>query len=126
MGRWQDIRFAARLIAERPSFTSVVVLVLPFALGVHTAALPRVTPTRLRGLLSDEPEKIISLGAIDSRGRNQASSLLDYEDWLRMQHSFEGISASLGAPMNVSEPGRPAEQFTGTYQTSNTFTLIRQ
>ena len=126
MGIWHDIRFAARLIAKEPWFTSVVVLVLAFGLGVNTAVFTIVNATLLRGLPFDEPEKIISLSAIDSRGRNQATSLLDYEDWLRMQHSFEGISASLGAPMNVSEPGRPAEQFTGTYQTSNTFTLIRQ
>jgi putative ABC transport system permease protein len=126
MGIWQDIRFAARLIAKEPWFTSVVVLVLAFGLGVNTAVFTIVNATLLRGLPFDEPEKIISLSAIDSRGRNQASSLLDYEDWLRIQRSFEGISASLGAPMNVSEPGRAAEQFSGTYQTSNTFTLIRQ
>ena len=108
MGIWQDIRFAARLIAKEPWFTSVVVLVLAFGLGVNTAVFTIVNATLLRGLPFDEPEKIISLSAIDSRGRNQSTSFLDYEDWLRMQHSFEGVSASLGAPMNVSEPGRPA------------------
>ena len=37
MGIWQDIRFAFRLIAKEPWFTSVVVLVLAFGLGVNTA-----------------------------------------------------------------------------------------
>src|SRR5258708_38930762 len=116
MGIWQDIRFAVRLIAKEPWFTSVVVLVLAFGLGVNTAVFTIVNATLLRGLPFDEPEQVISLSAIDSRGRNHASSLLDYEDWLRMQHSFEGISASAGAPMNVSDPGRAALPLTVTSQ----------
>src|SRR5262245_65136964 len=89
MGIWQDIRFAARLIAKEPWFTSVVVLVLAFGLGVNTAVFTIVNATLLRGLPFDEPEKIISLSAVDSRGRNQSTS--DRKS-TRLNSSHLGIS----------------------------------
>src|SRR5205823_2287097 len=84
-GIWQDVRFAARLLAKEPWFTTVVVLVLAFGLGVNTAVFTFVNAALLRSLPFDDPDRIISIGAIDNRGRNLNVSLPDLQDFRTAQ-----------------------------------------
>src|SRR5262249_46241486 len=80
----------------------------------------------IRGLPFDEPDRIIALGMTDARNRQLGVSRLDFLDWREQARSFSGQSMVISSPMNVSDEGRPAEQFSGTYQSSNLFSLIGQ
>jgi predicted permease len=53
-------------------------------------------------------------------------SRLDLDDIREASPSYQGVSAVLGAPMNVSDEGLAAEQFDGTYVSANLFQLLRQ
>ena len=123
---WQDLRFAGRLLIKERWFTAVVVVALALGLGVNTAVFTFVNATLIRGLPFDDPDRIVSLGTMDTRGRQLGVSKLDFDDWRDTARSFTGLSEFVGAPMNVSEEGRAPEQFSGTYGSASTFQLIGQ
>ena len=81
MGLWQDVRFACRLLVKDPWFTGVATLALALGLGVCTAVFTFVNAALIRGLPFDDPDRIVSLGSMDARGRNLGISRDDFRDW---------------------------------------------
>ena len=126
MGLWQDVRFACRLLVKDPWFTGVATLALALGLGVCTAVFTFVNAALIRGLPFDDPDRIVSLGSMDARGRNLGISRDDFRDWNEGSKSFSGLAIFLGAPMNISEDAVAAEQVQGTYGSANLFQLIGQ
>jgi predicted permease len=126
MGVWDDVRFAGRLLLKERWFTAVAAVALALGIGVNTAVFTLVNAILIRGLPFDQPDRIVSLGTIDGRGRQLGMSKLDLEDWRTASRTLKNIGMFLGAPMNLSEEGLAPEQFTGTYTSANLFELIGQ
>ena len=126
MGLWQDVRFAVRLLVKDKWFTAVAAVALALGIGVNNAVFTLVNAVLIRGLPFDDPDRIISIGMTDARGRQLGVSRLDVIDWRAQSQSFSDWSLVLGSPMNVSDEGRPAEQFQGTYESANLFKVIGQ
>src|SRR5262245_10169 len=122
----QDLKFAVRLLIKDKWFTLVAAVALALGIGVNSAVFTFVNAVLIRGLPFDDPDRIIAVGMIDTRGRQFGVSRLDFNDWRDQQRSFSGLSIMQGSPMNVSDEGRPAEQYQGTYQSSNLFDIIGQ
>jgi putative ABC transport system permease protein len=121
---WQDVRFALRLLIKDKWFTLVAATALALGIGVNNAVFTFVNAVLIRGLPFDDPDRIISIGMTDTRARQLGVSRLDFADWREQARSFAGLSIIQGSPMNVSDEGRPAEQFQGTYQSANLFQII--
>jgi predicted permease len=126
MGLWQDVRFAARLFVKEGGFTAAVVLILALGLGINTAVFTIVNTILLRGVPYADADRLVALGTIDARAREGGLSWLDFQDLRSTTRTLEGITAAVGAPMNFSEEGRPADQYPGIYISANVFRLIRQ
>ena len=122
----QDVRFAVRLLIKDKWFTTVAVVALALGIGVNNAVFTFVNAVLIRGLPFDDPDRIISIGMTDARARQLGVSRLDFLDWREQSRSFSDLSLVLGSPMNVSDEGRPAEQFQGTYESANLFRSIGQ
>jgi putative ABC transport system permease protein len=122
----QDVRFALRLLIKDRWFTAVAAVALALGIGVNSTVFTLVNAVLIRGLPFDNPDRIISIGMTDARGRQMGVSRLDFIDWRDSARSFAGLTLLQGAPMNVSEEGRAAEQFQGTYASVNMFQLIGQ
>jgi predicted permease len=114
------------LLLKERWFTAVVIGVLALGLAVNTAVFTLVNAVLIRDLPFDKPDLIVSMGMVDNRGRNSGVSWADFQDWRDAARSFEGMSAMISAPMNVSDDERAAEQFSGVYNSANTFSLVRQ
>src|SRR5579871_2359154 len=126
MSFFQDIKFGVRRLLREPGFTAVVVIALALGVGVNTTVFTLVNAVLLRGLPFNDPDRIVALGMTDAKGRQTGVSRLDFLDWRDASHAFSQLAMFQGASMNVSEQGRPAEQYTGTYGSANFFALIGQ
>jgi putative ABC transport system permease protein len=126
MSLWQDVRFALRLLVKDKWFTLVAATALALGIGVNNAVFTLVNAVLIRGLPFDDPDRIIAVNMIDTRARQFGVSRLDFVDWREQSRSFSGLTIMQGSPMNVSDEGRPAEQFQGTYQSANLFQIIGQ
>ena len=126
MAIWQDVRLAIRLLVKDRWFTAVAALALSLGIGVNTTVFTFANAIVLRGLPLTDPDSIVSIGMTDARGRQLGVSKLDFLDWRDAARSFTHLGVLTGATLNVSEEGRAAEQYFGTYNSSNFFELIGQ
>jgi putative ABC transport system permease protein len=123
---WQDLRLAVRLLVKDKWFTAVAALALALGIGVNTTVFTFANAVVLRGLPFTDPDSILSIAMTDVRGRMLGVSRLDFLDWREAARSFSHLAMLTGASLNVSEQGRPAEQYNGTYGSANLFELIGQ
>ena len=126
MTLWQDLRYAARLLVKDRWFTAVAATALALGIGVNATMFTIINAVLIRGLPFSEPDRIISIGMLDARSRPAGVSRLDFLDWREGTRAFSGLTLFLGSTINVSDEGRPPEQFQGTYQSANMFQLIGQ
>jgi predicted permease len=122
----QDLRFAIRLLIKDRWFTAVAAIALALGIGANATVFTFVNAVLIRGLPFDHPDRIVMLGTTDARNRQQGLSQLDFRDWREAAHSFSSMAIINGSNMNVSEEGRPVEQFSGSYNSASLFQLIGQ
>ena len=67
---WQDVRFAARLLARDRGFTIAAVVALGLAIGLNASVFAIVNAAFLRDVPLDEPERLFS----DSVARPQRTA----------------------------------------------------
>src|SRR4029079_11687542 len=111
---WQDFRLAVRLLVKDKWFTAVAAMPLALGIGVNTTVFTFANAVVLRGLPFADPDSIISISMTDARGRFLGVSRLDLADYRDGSRAFSHLAALTGASLNVSEQGRPAEQYQGT------------
>lgn len=73
---WQDVRYALRLLAKRPGFAAVTVLILGLGICANTAVFSFLDAMVLRPFVFREPDRIVRLWSINvenGSGLSQAS-----------------------------------------------------
>jgi predicted permease len=123
---WQDFRLAVRLLVKDKWFTAVAAMALALGIGVNTTVFTFANAVVLRGVPFADPDSIISISMTDARGRFLGVSRLDLADYRDGTRAFSHLAALTGASLNVSEQGRPAEQYLGTYGSASLFEVIGQ
>jgi len=103
MTRWHDVRFAVRLLIRDRWFTLVAAVALAPGIAVNSTVFTLVNSVLLRGLPFEHPERIISIGMADARGRQIGVSRLDLDDWRQAAKSFSAF-AVLQPAMNTRLP----------------------
>ena len=121
---WQDVRFAARLLAKDRRFTVAVVLALGLGIGVNNSVFTVINTALIREVPFDRPDRLLDLGVINRDGREVGLSYPDYRDWMEAT-TLEGIGVSVNAIMNLSDDELAPERLRGTYISTNTFSLLR-
>ncbi|HEV3060002.1 MAG TPA: ABC transporter permease [Vicinamibacterales bacterium] len=126
MSLLQDVRFAVRLLIKDKWFTLVAITALALGLGANNAVFTFVNAVLIRGLPFDDPDRIMAVGALDARGRTLGVSRLDFDDFREGSRAFSALSMFLPTTVNVSDEGRPPDQFQGSYGSANMFQVIGQ
>jgi len=121
---WQDIRFAARMLAKNPSFTAVAVLTLALGMGANTAIFSVANGTVFRPLPVYHPEQIVVLA---SRQKDVADpqnvSYPDFLDYRRATDAFSDMLAyEIGSDAFAID--NRAEEVITTYVTGNYFSML--
>jgi putative ABC transport system permease protein len=127
MALLQDIRYAARLLVKDPWFALVAAVALGLGIGLNTTVFTFVNAVLIRGLPFDHSEEIYFVEGYNTRtGNDTGTSYPDFLDYREQSRAFAGLALWRGTQINLSDPGRPPERYSGAQITPNTFGLLRQ
>jgi len=88
----EDARYALRVLAGSPAFTSVAVLTLALGIGANTAIFSAVNALLLNPYPFPEPDRIVSVEARHISGKNQNTGYRDFLDWREQNVVFEEMA----------------------------------
>src|ERR1700679_1343094 len=115
----QHLRFGLRLIRKSPIFYTLVILVLALGIGANTAVFSVVDAVLLRKLPFRDPDRLVmvweknpTLGAVI--GERIPTAYVNFQEWVRQQHVFDGIAGLEKVSLNRSGSGEP-EQIAGRW-----------
>jgi predicted permease len=121
---WQNLRYAARMLAKNPGFTLVAVLTLALGIGANTAIFSTVYSALLKPLPYYQPDRLVTIG----EGRLQSNespdfvssvaSNPDFQDWKKMTKSFESLAGYGFDAFTLTGNGEPKNVF-ATQVTAN-------
>jgi putative ABC transport system permease protein len=123
----QDLRYAARMLARNPAFTSVAVAMLALGIGANTAIFSLVDAVLLRPLPFPDAERIVTLGETgkgEDASHGSSTSYLNFLDWKAESRSFEAMTIFNGwkpALTGLSE----AERLPAAFVTAEVFDVLR-
>ena len=89
----QDLRYALRVLASRPSFALVAALTLALGIGANTAIFSVVYGVLLKPLPLREPDRLVQLWETNPlrNWTNATASPANFLDWKRRNRVFEDI-----------------------------------
>ena len=119
----QDIRYAARKLIQAPAFSLVAIGTLAVAIGASTAIFSVVNSVVLRPLPFREPERLVRVMNVRQGQKYFYASPLDFLDWRKGTHSFDGISAYTVEPGNLTGSGDP-ERISAALVSDNFFSVV--
>ncbi len=124
---WQDIRYAARRLRQRPGFTASIVGILALGIGATTAMFSAVDAAMLRPLPFTRPEQLVVLNRLGipfvrAGGPPRAPSF-DITSAMAMRDVFSGVAAYASGGINLADAEHPRRLKAGVV-TGNFFATI--
>jgi hypothetical protein len=115
---WQDTRYAARRLRQRPGFTASVVGILALGIGATTAMFSAVDAAMLRPLPFLRPNELVTLSHINipfnpGGGREDREQSFDITTPMAMREVFSNVAAYASGGLNLADPGRPRRVVAG-------------
>jgi putative ABC transport system permease protein len=91
----QDIRYAVRMITQRPGFTAIAVITLALCIGANAAIFGVVNAVLIAPLPFSAPDRLYAVwGSNTSRNQLKApASYPDFADFKTRNSTFEGLAA---------------------------------
>ena len=124
---WNDLRYAARLLARDRAFTVTAAPALVIGMSATITMFTFVYGVYFRELPFSEPDRIVSVGTYDLARGPMAIDNLSFPDLQDLRASatlFDGIGAADEEAMDVADEERAAERFVGAWVSADTFTLL--
>ena len=122
---WRDLRHGWRLMRRAPAFSAVAVLTLALAIGANTAVFSLVNAVLLRPLPFPDADRLVviteSLPALGFPVLPFGAP--DYDDYVRMQRSFETTALYQNNRYDISGAGE-AERTTAARVSASLFAVL--
>jgi predicted permease len=119
-----DLKFAFRQLLKHPGFTAVAVLTLALGIGVNTSMFSALQVLLARPLPYRDPGSLVQMfqsSPGSPRGpHHSVPNFLDYQ----ASGAFEHLAALNDKPVNLAEPGEPAERVRGLQVSASLFPLL--
>jgi putative ABC transport system permease protein len=112
IGNWlrsviSDCGYGARQLRKNPGFTVVAVLTLALGIGVTTAIFSVVYGVLLRPLPYPEPNRIMAIFEVTSKGRPSRVADPNFDDFRDQNRSFQAIAKYSDNVASVSGGSQP-------------------
>ncbi len=106
----QDLRYAVRMLRNRPGFTFVAVITLSLGIGANTAIFSVVNAVLLRQLPFKDPARLVSIyeRRANSGEANLTTSGHEFAAWQERTHSFEALTLIQPDGLTLTGRGEPA------------------
>ncbi|MGB9464194.1 MAG: ABC transporter permease [Candidatus Acidiferrum sp.] len=108
---WQDVRYAARILAKSPGFAAVVIFSLALGIGANTAVFSAMNTLLLRALPYEHPETLATIWSTQKPdpGAEDLPPVAEVADWKKQNHVFADIAAigmsGTDTQTGIGEPG---------------------
>jgi putative ABC transport system permease protein len=101
----KDLRFGARGLLKRPTFTAIVILTLALGIGATTAIFSVVNTVILRPLPYQNAERIVAIEEFVLGGQKSQVTPANFLDWRAQNRVFEHLAAihTRQANLNLSD-----------------------
>ena len=119
----QDLRYALRVLRQRPGFTAVAVLTHALGIGATTAIFSVANGVLLRPLPYEAPERVVMAHARWEGSPNGPFSLAEYWDLREQTRSFTRIAAYSNGTLTLTGQGVP-ERLRAGYLTADALPLL--
>ena len=92
---WQDLRYAARLLAKSPGFAAVVIFSLALGIGANTAVFSALNTVMLHALPYAHPETLVTIWSTQKTELHWGDlpPIAEVADWKKENQVFSGIAA---------------------------------
>lgn len=119
---FRDLRYAFRMLAKNPGFTTVAVITLALGIGANTAIFSVVNAVLLRPLAMEDPSRVVYMQE-QWKGIFPGLSVGNFADVQRQSTSFTKLCASNAASFNLATSEAP-ERVQGEYATADYFSTF--
>ena len=94
-----DVRYAVRVLARRPAYTSLVLVTLAIGIGATTAVFSAIDTVLLRPLPYPDSARLVTVWENDRINRKPRSRVApgNWNDWRSQTRSFEDLAAYIDA-----------------------------
>jgi len=94
-----DVRYAGRVLARRPAYTSLVLVTLAIGIGATTAVFSAIDTVLLRPLPYPDAARLVTVWENDRINRKPRYRVApgNWEDWRSQTRSFEDLAAYIDA-----------------------------
>ena len=122
---WQDLRYGARMLKNKPGFTSVAVMTLALGIGAIVTIFSSVDALMLRPFAFARQERLMMVWETDlARGIERSEvSPGNFTEWQAQNRSFEQLIAMQQAWFDLTAGDQP-ERFSGYRVSAAMFTVL--
>jgi predicted permease len=120
---FQDLRYAIRMLAKSPGFTTVAVLTLALAIGANTALFSVVNGVLLNPLPYPHSEQLVTLHESKPNFNTGSISYPNFLDWQKENHTLSSVAVARPYSFSLTNLGE-AEQIQGDFVSSDFFSIL--